>query len=195
MKKALIGNGGAARELKMLMNEPNIVCYVDDEYFFGEKNTLPLSKFNPLLYEVLIAIGDSKVRERIVNSLPIQTKYFTFIHNSVLIYGSDVEIGLGSFIYPNVVLSTNIKIGNHSHINTGSTISHDARIGNFFTTSPGVNIAGNLTCGNNVFIGINSSTREKVKICDDVIIGLNSGVVKDITESGIYIGTPAKKIK
>ena len=26
-------------------------------------------------------------------------------------------------------------------------------------------------------------------------IGLNSGVVKDINEAGVYIGTPAKKIK
>ena len=37
--------------------------------------------------------------------------------------------------------------------------------------------------------------REKISICDDVIIGLNSGVVGDIVESGVYVGTPAKKIK
>ena len=32
-------------------------------------------------------------------------------------------------------------------------------------------------------------------VCDSVTIGLNTGVVKDIYESGTYVGTPAKKIK
>jgi UDP-3-O-[3-hydroxymyristoyl] glucosamine N-acyltransferase len=37
--------------------------------------------------------------------------------------------------------------------------------------------------------------KEKLIICDDVIIGMNSGVIKNITESGTYVGTPSVKIK
>jgi len=47
----------------------------------------------------------------------------------------------------------------------------------------------------NVYFGTNSSVREKISICDNVVVGLNAGVVKNITESGIYVGVPAKKIK
>ena len=36
---------------------------------------------------------------------------------------------------------------------------------------------------------------ETDSLYDDVIIGLNSGVVKNISIKGTYIGTPAIKIK
>jgi UDP-3-O-[3-hydroxymyristoyl] glucosamine N-acyltransferase len=65
----------------------------------------------------------------------------------------------------------------------------------FFRTSPGSIISGNCNIGKHVYFGTNSSVREKIKICDNVTIGLNSGVVKDIKDEGIYVGTPAKKIK
>lgn len=47
---------------------------------------------------------------------------------------------------------------------------------------------------NNVSIGSNA-TILPVKICSDVVIGAGSVVTKDITESGIYAGNPAKKIR
>jgi acetyltransferase-like isoleucine patch superfamily enzyme len=48
--------------------------------------------------------------------------------------------------------------------------------------------------GNNVSIGTNS-TILPVEICDNVVIGAGSVVTKNITQSGIYAGNPAKKIK
>ena len=41
---------------------------------------LPVSKFDPTKYEVMVAIGDSKARLEMVLKLPHTTKYFTFIH-------------------------------------------------------------------------------------------------------------------
>jgi UDP-3-O-[3-hydroxymyristoyl] glucosamine N-acyltransferase len=60
---------------------------------------------------------------------------------------------------------------------------------------PGSIISGNVTIGDRVYIGTNSSIKEKINICDDVIIGLNSGVIKTINKFGVYGGTPVKKIK
>jgi serine acetyltransferase len=37
--------------------------------------------------------------------------------------------------------------------------------------------------------------REGTKVCDNVTIGAGSVVLKDITQPGVYIGIPAKKIK
>ena len=48
--------------------------------------------------------------------------------------------------------------------------------------------------GNNVSIGTNS-TILPVEICDNVVIGAGSVVVKDIFQSGIYAGNPAKFIR
>jgi sugar O-acyltransferase (sialic acid O-acetyltransferase NeuD family) len=198
MKKAIIGAGGMGRELyvQMLDNNPNeeIVFFVDDIYPHDDVKILSLSNFNPTVYSVVVAIGNSFDRERIVNSLPTNTTFFTFIHKSVLVFDK-VEIGEGSIICAGSILTTNIKIGKHAQLNRATNISHDAVIGDFFTTAPNVHISGNCNIGNRVYIGCNSCTREKISVCDDVIIGLNSGVVKNINKSGVYIGTPAIKFK
>jgi UDP-3-O-[3-hydroxymyristoyl] glucosamine N-acyltransferase len=107
----------------------------------------------------------------------------------------DVEIGEGSFIGAYSILTTNIKIGNHSILNRANHIGHDCKIGHFFSAMPVAIVSGNVTIGDLVYFGTNSSVKEKIKICNNVIIGLNGGVVKDITEPGVYGGTPIKKIK
>jgi sugar O-acyltransferase (sialic acid O-acetyltransferase NeuD family) len=194
MKKALIGAGGFAREVKVSIGDFNMKCFVDDEFYTPNgENISPLSEFNPYEYEVLIVIGDGQIRKQMVNKLPKETKYFTHIHPSVQILGNDVQIGIGSIICAGSIITTNCIIGNHTHLNLQTTIGHDCVIGDFLTTAPGVKISGNCLIGDCVYIGTNASIKQKVKICDDVIIGLNAGVVKDILESGIYVGTPSLK--
>lgn len=199
MKKAIIGTGGMGRELyvQMLDNNPNdeIVFFVDDIYPHDNIRVLSLNNFDPDIYEVVVALGDSKLRRGIVNSLPADTKYFTFIHKSVQIFEKNIEIGEGSIICAGSILTTSIKIGKHAQLNRTTNISHDCVIGDFFTTAPGVHVSGNCVIGNRVYMGCLSSVREKIEICDDVTIGLNSGVVKNITEPGTYVGTPARRIK
>ena len=195
MKKALIGSGGFAREIKHHMN-CDLTFFVDDPYWVeGDSNLLPLSSFNPNEYEVLVAIGNPLDRYNVVNRLPKETKYFSFIHPSAIILDDSIKIGEGSIICAGSILTTNIKIGKHTHINLQTTIGHDCVIGDFFTTAPGVKISGNCKIGNRVYIGTNVSIREKILICDDVTVGLGSGVVKNILESGTYVGHPIKKIK
>lgn len=195
MKKALIGAGGFAREIKAHIGDESMVCFVDDNYYVGDINTLPLSKFDPNEYEVLIAIGDPRARYDISNRLPKETKYFTHIDERAIILDKNVKIGEGSIICAGSILTTNIKIGKHAHLNLQTTIGHDTIIGDFFTTAPGAKISGNCTIYDLVYIGTNASVREKITIHSLSTIGLNAGVVKDIIESGVYGGTPCKKIK
>jgi len=194
MKKALIGAGGFATEVKSQMGDINMLSFIDDQYYIGEKNTLPLSQFNSNEYKVVIAIGDPQVRKKIVDKLPKETKYFTFIHSSVMIF-DNVEIGEGSIICPSVIITTNCKIGKHSHLNINTTIGHNNILGDYFTTAPGVNISGNNKIGECVYFGTNSCTKQKIDICDNTIIGLNSGVTKNIHKPGVYIGTPSRWLK
>lgn len=49
--------------------------------------------------------------------------------------------------------------------------------------------------GDNVCLATGSSIFGKVRITDNVVIASNSVVLKDITESGTYAGTPAQKVK
>ena len=195
MIKCLIGNGGHAREVQAQMGI-ELFRFVSDEYWEeGDNKLLPLSKFNPDKYVVMIAVANSKDREDIVKILPKETQYFTFIHPTAQIMSDDIIIGEGSFIGANSIITCNIKIGNHCLLNRGVQIGHDSTIGDYFSAMPGSIVSGNVNLGNKVYLGTNSSIREKINICDDVTIGLNTGVIKDINKSGVYVGHPIKKIK
>ena len=192
MLKVLIGYGGHAREIMAQMNM-TLTCYVDDE--FVDENTLPISKLNFEKCEVMVAIGDSLIRKKIVDKLPKHTKYFSFIHPTVQIMDDNIKIGEGSFIGANSIITTNVKIGKHVLLNRGCHIGHDTVIGDYLSMMPNSVISGNVNVGDCFYMGNNSSVREKITICDNVTVGMNAGVVKNITEPGVYVGTPAKKIK
>jgi acetyltransferase-like isoleucine patch superfamily enzyme len=172
MKKALIGYGGHAREVMAQMGV-KLTCFVDDKYVV--EGTKPISKFNPKKYALMVAVADSKDRFDIVQRLPKETKYFTWIHPTALIMSDDVEICEGSFIGAHSILTTNIKIGKHALLNRGNHIGHDCEIGDYF--------------------GTNASVKEKITIHNLTTIGSNAAVVKNIEEPGTYVGVSAKKIK
>jgi sugar O-acyltransferase (sialic acid O-acetyltransferase NeuD family) len=196
MKRALIGAGGFAREIKAHIGDLTIKCFIDD-LFWEENNEFifPLSQFNPHEYEVIVAIGDPKDRYDMIQRLPKETQYFSFIHPSAQILGNDIKIGKGSIVCAGCILTTNITIGDHAHLNLQTTIGHDCEIGDYFTTAPGAKISGNCKIYDCVYIGTNASIKQKISIHSFATIGLNAGVTKHIEDSGTYIGTPAKKIK
>jgi sugar O-acyltransferase (sialic acid O-acetyltransferase NeuD family) len=193
MKRALIGGGGHADEVESQIGE-KFLRFVSDRFFKNDANTLPLSKFNPEYFEVMIAIGDSKKRFEVIKELPSETKFFTFIHPTALLFDKNIKIGKGSFIGAYSILTTNIEIGEHSILNRSVHIGHDCNIEDFFSAMPGSIVSGNVIIGKNFYLGTNSSIREKIKICDDVIVGLNSGVVDNIDKPGTYVGVPAKRL-
>jgi sugar O-acyltransferase (sialic acid O-acetyltransferase NeuD family) len=198
MKKGIIGAGGFGREVYWslpLVERINTVFFVDDEYWNNtDPLILPLSKFDPKEYEIVIAVGEPRDRFDIVQKLPKETKYFTHIHPSVEILDPNIEIGEGSIICAGCILTTNIKLGKHTHLNLQTTIGHDCEIGDYLTTAPGVKISGNCKIYDCVYIGTNASIKQKVSIHSLSTIGMNAAVVKHINEPGVYVGIPAKKI-
>lgn len=191
MKRALIGAGGHAREVIAQIGE-QLPCFVDDEYL--TKGTLPLSEFDPAEYEVMVAVADSKDRYDIIQRLPVETQYFTWISPTALILDQDIRIGKGSFIGAYSVLTTNIIIGDHAILNRANHIGHDCRIGNYFSAMPGAIVSGNVSIYDLVYLGTNSAVREKLSIHSLATIGMNTAVVTSIEETGTYVGTPAKKL-
>ena len=189
MQKALIGYGGHALEVMAQMGEV-LPCFVDDAYVC--KNTTRLSEFDVEKYKVMIAIGDSVSRSKMQESLPKNTRYFSFTHPTAQIMDQSIQIGKGSFIGAHCILTTNIKIGEHTILNRGNHISHDCMIGDYFSAMPNAIVSGNVNIGDRVYLGANSAIKEKINICDEAVIGMNAGVVKDIDYSGVYCNTPAK---
>jgi len=127
----------------------------------------------------------------------------------VNLYGC--SIGDNTFIGPFVEIQNDVKIGNNCKIQSHSFICELVTIGDATVVAHGVMFINDLfsiggpakgnkdlwratKIGNNVSIGSNA-TILPVTICDNVVIGAGSVVTKDITESGIYAGNPAKKMR
>ena len=192
MKLALFGYGGHAREVAAQIQK-EVTFFVNDEY--ANDVAKPISQFNPEEYTMMVAVGDSRARFDIVQSLPKETTYFTFIHPTAHLLSKDINIGTGSFIGAYSILTTNITIGDHAILNRGNHIGHDTEIGSYFSAMPGAIVSGNVKIYSMVYMGTNSSIKEKLSIHSLATIGSNTAVVKHIEEPGTYVGTPAKKIK
>jgi sugar O-acyltransferase (sialic acid O-acetyltransferase NeuD family) len=192
MKLALFGYGGHAREIACQI-EDEVTFFVDDKY--ANNVAKPISEFNPQEYAMMVAVADSKDRFDIVQRLPKETKYFTFIHPTAQIFDDNIEVGEGSFIGANTILTTNIKIGKHAILNRGNQIGHDCKIGDYFSAMPGAIVSGNVIIFDLVYMGTNSAIKEKISIHSLSTIGMNSCVIKHIEEPGVFVGVPAKKIK
>ena len=143
--------------------------------------------------EFVIAIGNPYVREKISNELPV--KWYTAIHPTAVISSLDVEIGEGTVIMANAVVNPSARIGKHCIINTGAIVEHDNILEDYVHLSPNVTLAGIVKVGKSTHIGAGSCTKQVLNIASDCIIGAGSVIVKDITESGTYVGVPARKIK
>jgi acetyltransferase-like isoleucine patch superfamily enzyme len=120
-------------------------------------------------------------------------------------------IGAGSFVGPFVEIQRGVTIGQRCRIQSHSFIcdlvtmgddcfiSHGAMFINdlFLTGGPA---GGNrdlwksTRLGSKVSVGTNATVLP-VTICDNVVIGAGAVVTRDITQSGIYAGNPARLLR
>jgi len=107
----------------------------------------------------------------------------------------EIKFGEGALICAGCILTNRIWIGKHVILNLGCTIGHDCVIGDYAELSPGCHINGHTTIGRCVSLGSGVVTVPGAKIGDNCIIGAGAVVKGELTEPGVYVGIPAKKIK
>ena len=144
----------------------------------------------------------------------VQIKDVTFGENVTVIKPVNLyecEIGDDCFIGPFVEIQRNVKIGRNCRIQSHAFICELVSIGDCCFISHGVKFVNDLfslgkpaggdqslwrptTVGNYVSIGTNA-TILPVTITNNVVIGAGSVVTKDIRDSGVYAGNPARKLR
>ncbi|MDF0583810.1 acyltransferase [Bradyrhizobium yuanmingense] len=125
------------------------------------------------------------------------------------LYGCEISddcfVGPFTEIQSGVVVGARTRVQSHAFICELVSLGEDCFIGHGVmfindTFSTGGPARGRrelwraTKVGNRVSIGSNA-TIMPVSIADDVVIGAGSVVTKDITESGIYAGNPARLLK
>lgn len=201
-KLCIFGAGGFAKEVFWLAKQcgKEVDAFIDlnQNGYCYEIKIENENYFDPIKHKAVVAVGNPQLRQKIVNQILFKYTYDVFdtiVAPSANLMSNNIDIGYGSVICSNCILTCDIKLGDWSQLNLATTIGHDVKTGNFFTTAPGVHINGKVNIGNCVYFGSNSSTVEDISIYENTIIGAGACVSKNILESGTYVGIPAKKLE
>ena len=210
MKKiAIIGSGGAGREVLDLINfcnrQENIYeplgFIIDPEY--GEPGTIIndkpvlggfdwLEKYASDVF-VTIAIGQPNFRFQILQRIKnLNCKFINLIHPWTKEHLNKwVDLGEG-LILNGCQTSSQIRIGNFTFINAFTVIGHDTTLSDFVTVAPSVSIDGFVNVGTGAFIGTGSSILPKVSIGEWSIIGAGSVISKYVPANSTAFNPPPR---
>ena len=150
------------------------------------------------IHYALIAVGsikDNTKRYRLFKMAREIGYNFPVIISPEAIVDESVKIDEGTVIMPGCIINIDSSIGKNCIINTGSIIEHDCKIGDHCHIAPGVHISGAVNIGELSFIGIGATIIQGIKIGRNVTVGAGSVVIKNIPDSVIAVGNPAKIIK
>ena len=194
------GHGKVVADIAIKMNKWSSVEFLDDNTTLNTVMGLNvIGTSGDMLnyideYEMFVGIGNNAIRRRIYEKLKSDGATIpTLVHPNAAI-GSEVTIESGTVVMAGVVINCCTKIGQGCIINTGASVDHDNFIGDFVHVSPGARLAGTVRVEQESWLGIGSVISNNIDITSRTIIGAGSVVIKDLKESGTYIGIPSRKL-
>lgn len=143
-------------------------------------------------YEMVVAIGNGEVRQKIMRVLADKGACFATIVAPDAIVASDVQIGAGTVVFSGVVINTGASIGQGVIVNTASSIDHDCMVGDFCHIAVGARLCGTVRLAPQVWVGAGAVVINNLSVDTSCVIGAGAVVVKNIEQQGVYIGVPAK---
>ncbi len=205
MNKKLIiigagGHGKVVADIALKNNQYDEIAFLDDTKATGKCMQFSiLGKISDVYNylndsDVFVAIGNSEVRESLINNLKQKGATIpTLIHPSAII-AQNVSIGLGTVVMAGAIINPEASIGEGCIINTASSIDHECIINDYAHISVGAHLAGNVTVGQHTWVGVGACVKNNISISSKIMIGAGAVVVNNLEESGTYVGVPAKKM-
>jgi len=209
MKLCIYGAGGFGKEvfdIAFRINEDNlqwseIFFADDDEKLGGSFYSTYTYSFEYIMnnmdcsgIEFTIAVGEPALRSKIFDKLQDERLNFATIVDPSSIISKTSQVDEGVIIAPNCMVSSSVVLEKNVTINCQSIIGHDSIIGENSFISSMVTVGGNCTVNRNSYIGIGAQIKNGLSIGSEAIIGMGSIVHKNIPDSIIVIGNPARPI-
>lgn len=147
--------------------------------------------------QVVIAIANSRIREKIALQLQQdEIKMWSICADNVVLM-DEVELGEGSALSPFVTVTSNIRIGKCFHANLYSYVEHDCLIGDYVTFAPGVKCNGNIHIHDHAYIGAGAvikqgTPNQPLVIGQGAVVGMGAVVTKSVPAGVTVVGNPAR---
>jgi sugar O-acyltransferase (sialic acid O-acetyltransferase NeuD family) len=205
----VIGGGGHAKVVLSILRKLGkyqILGYTDlrdngmllGADYLGSDQELTFMAAEQSRLNAVLAIGQvglGKVREELQTRLQSLSLSFPSIVSPNAVVNDEVRVGAGVTVMDGVVINSGASIGQGAIVNTNSTVEHDVRIDDWVHIAPGVTISGGVTIGRFSMIGVGATVIEGKQIASECIVGAGATVVNDLTEPGVYVGSPARRIR
>ena len=196
----IIGAGGHAKVIAdiLLKSGERVLGFLDDaavgEIYAGYRVLGTVADCVNYVDEAnfVLGIGNNAIRRRIAEQYKLN--WITAVHPSAQL-ALGVKLGEGTVVMANAVINSDTVIGKHCIVNTAAVVEHDNVVGDYVHVSPHATLCGVVSVGDNTQIGAGATVKHVTTVCADCMIGVGAAVVGDITEPGVYVGIPAKKIK
>lgn len=132
--------------------------------------------------------GDGFGFERLEDGTPLR-----FPHLGGVLIGDAVEIGALNSIARGTLSDTIIR----DYVKTDNLvhIAHNCFIDEGALVTACAELSGGVRLGKRVWVGPNVAMMQKITVGDDALIGLGAVVTKNVPESTVVAGNPAKKIR
>ncbi|MBM7661728.1 sugar O-acyltransferase (sialic acid O-acetyltransferase NeuD family) [Bacillus mesophilus] len=194
------GHGKVVADIALKMNKWQSIAFLDDNQNIKlsmglevvGKSDKAIEHING--WDIFVGVGNNATRKKIQERLETEGASIpTLIHPNTVI-GEQVDIASGTAIMAGVVINCCTKIGKGCIINTSTSIDHDNTIEDYVHISPGSHLAGTVKVGQLTWLGIGTIVSNNVNIASGCKTGAGSVVVKDINETGTYIGVPVRRV-
>lgn len=205
----LYGSGGMAREVVELIEdinrvEPrwNILGYIDDikgncrEVLHGYRILGTGEILKNLTYTtcIVIAISDPAAKESIYEKIKnCNIRFPVLIHPSARV-AKDAQIGEGSIIGIDCIVSTDVHIGRHVFLNMRTVVGHDAEINDFCSCLVNCIIAGGVLIKDCSLLGSGCIIMEKKLIGRHCKVAMGSVVCFDVEDQNVVLSRPSKSM-
>ena len=190
----IMGCGGHARSVA----DAILSDHSDAKIVFVDANARPNEKI--LGFNVVKSFGDNSTvfipaagdnqRRKDESSRQNTASYVS----STAHVGASSTVAAGCFVGMGAHIGPEATIGRGTIVNTNAVVEHNAIVGEFCHIAPNATVCGGCSIGDLVLIGAGAVVKPYQKICSNVIVGAGAVVVKDIVESGTYVGSPARKV-
>ncbi|XXM72944.1 acetyltransferase [Lysinibacillus sphaericus] len=194
------GHGKVVADIALKMNRWQSVAFLDDNENINSSMGLEVidtsSEVSKYIeeYEVFVGIGNNVTRQKVQEKLETLGAEIPVLIHPTAVIGEQVEIENGTALMAGTIVNCCTRIGRGCIVNTGSTIDHDNCIEDFVHVSPGANLAGTVYIGKRSWLGIGSVVSNNINITSDCKLGAGSVVIKDITDPGVYVGAPVRRV-
>jgi len=213
MKNIVIyGAGGLGKEVAWLIENINsqaptweILGFIDDN--FNKLNKLfwgyPvlggydwIEEHNNKDIYMICSIGRGRTRSIIYDRVVKQTNvYLATLIDPLITIDPSINIGEGSIICKNCVLTVDTSLGKGVIMNTGASVGHDCIVGDYCTILTNAMVAGEVRLGEYCELGAGSFILQGREVTSNTVLAPLSSALKDITEPGTYIGNPARRMR